>query len=122
MREDGVAIISFQGFDLIFLKPTRGAKMKVARVLISQSAVLDFCTLAPIGSTVKVFLTEVKLSDRSKAPLKRGEITNLLQSIKKGDNRTTVDQVKGGQAALFGPSSGSRPNPFELKAELTNRG
>jgi hypothetical protein len=68
--------------------------MEVSGVLISQSAVLNFSTLAPIGSTVKVFfLTEVEFSGRSEASLERGKITNFLQSIKKGDNRASVDQI-----------------------------
>jgi hypothetical protein len=48
VRENSIAVISIQGFDLVFAQAARGAKMEVSGVLIAKGAMFDFGALSPI--------------------------------------------------------------------------
>jgi hypothetical protein len=55
MGEDLVTRITVKNFDLVFPKAPRGTEVEVARVLISKGDILDFSSLAPIGSLLIIF-------------------------------------------------------------------
>jgi hypothetical protein len=54
--ESDVPVVSLKILDLVLLKTTKGAEMKIARIFIAQGAVFNFCALPPIGSPVRFFL------------------------------------------------------------------
>jgi hypothetical protein len=78
MRENDVAIVVIQIFDLIFLKAARRAKVEVAGVLIPEGAVFNFRPLPPVGGTFEVFLAEMGFCQGAKVLLEGGEGAVLL--------------------------------------------
>jgi hypothetical protein len=46
--ESDVPVVSLEILNLVFLKTAGGAEMEVARILIAEGAVFDFCALPPI--------------------------------------------------------------------------
>jgi hypothetical protein len=67
VRENRVAVIGIQGFDLVFAQAARGAKMEVSGVLITKGAMFDFGAMSPISGLVIVFLAKVQFGQRAKA-------------------------------------------------------
>jgi hypothetical protein len=72
------------------LQASRGAKVEVARVFVSQDAVFDLSSLPPVGCTLEILLAEVGFCEGAKVVLQLGEVAVFLKSIKKRDDRTTV--------------------------------
>jgi hypothetical protein len=122
MRENDVAIMVIQIFDLIFLKAARRAKVEVAGVLITEDAVFYFRPLSLVCRFIGDPLAEVLFHKRAKAKLQDRQVPKLFKLVKEGDDSATVDEVDVWELARPGPSPSFRSDPFELKAEASHRG
>jgi hypothetical protein len=81
VREHRVGIVIVKDLYLVFSKATRGAKMKIARVFVSKSNILNFSSLPPIGGTLIVFCAKVGLGQEAEMALKRRELPSFLKPI-----------------------------------------
>ena len=96
--------------------------MEVSCVVISKSAVPDFCSLSPVSGLKRIEATKGSFSEGSKTNFRRIQDAVFLENVDKVDAGSTISQVDGGEASRMGPSAGSSPNPFEAKAKLANGG
>ena len=96
--------------------------MEVSCVVISKSAVPDFCSLSPVSGLKRIETTKGSFSEGPKTNFKRSQGEVFLENVDKVDDGSTISQVDGGEMSRMGPSAGSSPNPFEAKAKLANGG
>jgi hypothetical protein len=63
------------------MESPQGAEVKIAGVLITQSAVFDFSPLSPVGGPLKILLAKVVFGKRAKAGLKGGKVARFLEPV-----------------------------------------
>jgi hypothetical protein len=91
--EDLVAIFILKVFNLVLPQAAGCAKVEVPRVFVPEGAVLNFCTLPPVGGPVKVLLAQMELDHRTKPLLERGEGPRFFQPVQERDDRAAIAQI-----------------------------
>jgi hypothetical protein len=122
MRENDVAVLVVQIFDLIFLEAARRAKVEVMPVLIAKDAVFDFCPLSPVGRFIRDSLAKVIFREGAKAKLQDRHVSKLFKLIQEGNDSATVEEVNGREFSRPGPRTSFRSDPLEFKAEASHGG
>ena len=78
--------------------------MKIARVLVAEGAMPNFCALPPISRIGRHKITEGGASEEAKAGLEVVKGADLLQVIKEVNDRATVGRKERWKARGFGPT------------------
>jgi hypothetical protein len=65
MREHRISVTTVKDFNLVLVKASRGTKVEVPGVLISKSAVFNFCPLTPVDSPAIINFTNLGFGERA---------------------------------------------------------